>query len=93
MLSSKQLKDVCLAEIHDHRQCRYLAQDEMDWSKWYCCKKVEAKKRKIDAAIDKYLRECKKNGSDPYSNGVPLGDNCAGYPIFRHIQQGCDQDD
>lgn len=92
MLSSKQLQDVCLAGTHDHRQCRYIAQDEMDWRKWYCHKKMAAKKKKIDEAVTQFIEKCKKNGTDPYANPVPLGDNCEGYPILRHIQQGYDQD-
>ena len=93
MLSNKHLQDVCMAGHHDSRQCRYLAQDEMDWRKWYCHKKMAARKKKIDEAVLQYLDKCKKSGADPHAQGVPLGDNCEGYPILRHIQQGYDQDD
>jgi hypothetical protein len=68
-----------------------LAQDEMDWRKWYCHKKISARKKKIDQTVSAYIEKCKKSGLDPHSQGVPLGDNCEGYPVLRHIQQGYDQ--
>ena len=92
MLSSKQLQDVCLCYIGGSNQCRYLAQDEVDYRKWYCQKLIQPKKDKIDATVQKYMEECKRTGVNPYSQGSPMGDNCGGYPLLRHIEQGYDFD-
>lgn len=92
MLSAKQLQDVCLAQRGDHRQCRYLAQDELDWRKWYCHKLLPNKKAKIDSTVKKYVEDCRKSGLDPRAQAVPLGDNCSGYPLLRHVEQGYDKD-
>jgi hypothetical protein len=89
-LSLPQLKDVCLLYRQDYKRCRYLGQDDMDGSKWYCMKK-NIKKAEIDAETEEYLKESKKKGLDPRTQPVPLGDNCAGFPILKHIDQGYDQ--
>ena len=86
------MQDVCLLGYGSANQCGYLAQDEVDWKKWYCQKKVQQKKIKIDVTVKKYVDECKKAGVDPASQGSPLGDNCVGYPLLRHIEQGYDKD-
>lgn len=90
MLSKKQLQDVCLLYDGTYKKCRYLDQDENDWTKWYCLKKSAAK-TKIDTELDDFVRDCRKKGKDPKKENVPLGDNCAGYPILRYIEQGYDQ--
>jgi hypothetical protein len=53
---------------------------------------IDQKRDKIDQSVQKYYEECKKMGVDPHSQGSPLGDNCAGYPLLRHIEQGYDKD-
>ncbi len=88
MLSPKQLKDVCLLG-GNHLQCRYLAQDD-DQSKWFCLKK-SSRKQEIDEEIVEHLKELNKKGIDPIKQGIPLGDNCSGYPILKHKEQGFDK--
>ena len=34
--------------------------------------------------------ECQKRNKNPLDEKFPLGDNCGGYPILRHIEQGYD---
>ena len=92
MLSKKHLEDVCLIYNQDHRTCRYLAQDELDWSKWHCYKCVPAMKHKLDCTLAKKIAEAKKRGADPKQLGQAMGDNCSGYPIFNHLEQGYDKD-
>jgi hypothetical protein len=89
MLSQKQLQDICLMFSGNCRQCRYLREDPMAWQ-WYCVKHKKSTKEKTDEKIAQFIAECKKNGIDPYSQGEALGDNCKGYPILKHIQQGYD---
>lgn len=88
MLSPKQLKNICLYNQHNHRMCRYLYQDDVDYTRWYCAKLHPSKKDKVDAAVSDFLKDCKKQGTDPKSQSVPLGDNCYGFPILKHIVQG-----
>jgi len=88
-LSLKQLQDVCLLYASDYRRCRYLGQDENDPSIWQCLKK-SLKKKEIDDEAADYLKELKKKGIDPKTQGIPLGDNCSGYPIFKYLKQGYD---
>ena len=88
MLSQKQLRNVCLVSSGNCKTCRYLYNDENDYSKWYCSKKLVSKKQKIDGAVAEFLKECKKQSIDPKSKLVPLGDNCHGYPILKHVVQG-----
>lgn len=89
MLSLKQLKDVCLVNDNTYLKCRYLSQDENDYTKWYCLKKT-TKALDVDSELDEFVRDCRKRGKDPRKENVPLGDNCAGYPLLRHINQGYD---
>lgn len=89
MLSLKQLQDVCL--IHSNNQCRYLAMDNNDWQKWYCLKQQKSTKKKIDKKVSQFIQDAKKSGLDPFSSGVALGDNCSGYPVLKHIEQGYDK--
>jgi hypothetical protein len=90
MLSKKQLTDVCLAFGRNHKCCRYLAQDETEYGKYFCMKK-SPKKTQIDVELEDFVREAKKKGKDPKKDNLPLGDNCGGYPILRYIEQGYDQ--
>jgi len=89
-LSLKQLQDVCLFNSGNYKRCRYLAQDDLDPTKWYCVKK-SSKKEEIDDEASIFLAELKKKNMDPRKQGVPLGDNCSGYPILKHVIQGYDQ--
>lgn len=88
MLSQKQLQNVCLSGRHDHKTCRYLYQDDIDYRKWYCAKLLQSKRKKVDDAVSEFTKECKKKGIDPKSRAVPLGDNCQGFPILKHVTQG-----
>lgn len=89
-LSQAQLRDVCMIYGQSDR-CRYLAEDNRDYSKWYCMKQKKNEKNKIDLKIQDFLRDCKIKGVDPSSAGVALGDNCQGYPVMKHIEQGYDK--
>lgn len=89
MLSQKQLRDVCLVYDTTFQKCRYLSQDENDYTKFYCLKKT-ARANDIDVELDDFIRDTRKKGKDPRKENVPLGDNCQGYPLLRHINQGYD---
>ena len=89
-LSQRQLTDVCMLYSGDHRQCRYLEEDDADSSKWYCLKKKTIEKKKIDKRINQFIQDCTKKGVDPKAQNIPLADNCAGYPILKIIDQGYD---
>ena len=88
-LSKKQLTDVCLLWSGNYKRCRYLAQDDTDWSKWYCIK-LSAKKADIDVETEEFVRETRRKGQDPKKTNVPLGTGCAGYPVLKHLEQGYD---
>lgn len=92
MLSLKQLKDICLIDDLTHRRCRYLTQDDTDRSKFYCMK-MSAKAKKIDEEIDSYMHTMNIKGKSIYNDNLPFGDNCHGYPLLRHIEQGYDVKD
>ena len=89
MLSKRHLEDVCLVNENDHTKCKYLAQDDLDWSKYYCLKKSK-NKASIDAIIDEHMEDCVKNGKDPTADNEALGDNCDGYLVMKHVMQGYD---
>lgn len=94
MLSQKQLQDVCLIYSQDgSSRCRYLSEDRQDFNKWYCVKHKKKEKSKIDIKVQDFVKDCKSKGIDPYSQGIPLGDNCSGYPVLKHTVQGYDVDD
>lgn len=86
MLSKNQLSHVCLLHGGED-QCRYLSQDELHYDKWYCLKCRPVEKAIID---DKVSEDLKKQKSNSPRAVKPLGDNCAGYPILKSIQQGYD---
>ena len=91
MLSLKQLQNVCMAYSGDAKQCRYLEQDDTDGSKWYCRKSRKEDRAKIDKKLSEVVADFKKRKIDPTKQGIPLGDNCTGYPFLKHIPQGYDQ--
>lgn len=90
MLSEKHLKDVCLMYDQTHRKCRYLSQDDLDYSKFHCLK-LSNEAAAIDEEVDEFLKECRSKNKNPNNEGVPLGDNCPGYLILRNIEQGFDK--
>ena len=53
--------------------------------------KMSAKAKKIDDEIDAYAESMNLKGKNIYADNLPLGDNCGGYPMLRHIEQGYDQ--
>jgi hypothetical protein len=89
-LSLKQLQDVCLHHNYDSKKCRYLAQDDVDASVYFCLKQ-SSKKSEVDTEVSEHLKELKQKNLDPTKQNIPLGDNCVGYPILRYIKQGYDQ--
>ena len=93
MLSLPQVRDVCLYYQHDDDTCRYLFQDDVDISKFYCLKQRPAEKDKIDSKLRTFMQDCKKSGTDPRTLNEPMGDNCPGYPLFKNKLQGYDVKD
>jgi hypothetical protein len=91
-LSQKQLEDVCLLYGGNYKTCRYLRPDDSNYGHYQCCKLRPKEKTKIDLKIKEWFRSCKKKGLDPTTQGAPLGDNCAGYPILQIIEVGYDKD-
>jgi hypothetical protein len=87
-LTPKQVKDVCLAN-QGHRQCRYLAPDDQNWGKYNCLKRT-AQKKVIDEEVHDTLLSLKQQGQDYKKQGLPVADNCQGYPLLRIIDQGYD---
>ena len=90
MLSQKHLHDICLLYSGGHKQCRYAEEDPQTW-RYFCIKLQKDKKAARDKSIDEYLADCKSNGIDPKKGGACMGDNCKGYPVFKHLEQGYDQ--
>jgi len=88
-LSKKQLADVCL--LMGSKMCRYVVQDDSDYTKYNCLKHRPVEKKKIDTKIDDFLAQCAKSSIDPLKSNVPLGDNCSGYPLLKNIEQGYDK--
>lgn len=84
-LSRNQLENICLLRHGDERNiCRYLGNDELDESVWVCRKLHQSSKSRIDSEAE----SAKLRGD----RGVPLGDNCPGYPLLRNVTQGYDVD-
>jgi hypothetical protein len=71
-LSKKQLQDVCLLYDGTHKKCRYLAQDDADWTRYYCLKK-SGKKSEIDVETDEFIRDTRKKGKRPPQRKCPDG--------------------
>lgn len=91
MLSLKQLDDICLVNSPNSDRCRYLAQDENEFGKFYCIK-LSSRREQIDEEVGEYIAEMRRLGRDPRGDKLPLGDNCQGYPLFRNLEQGYDKD-
>jgi hypothetical protein len=90
MLSKNHLKDVCLIDSSSHDKCRYLAEDENERGKYYCLKK-SSKAKDIDIEVQDFLAEMQMKGKDPKKQNVPIGNNCSGYVVLRHKEQGYDK--
>lgn len=91
MLSLKQIKHVCYGDTSKSSdQCRYLEQDDLDHTKFYCLKLIPQKKSMIDKDVEDFILKSKAKGNNPYLEGVPLGDNCSGYIKLRNVTQGYD---
>lgn len=83
-ISPKHLKDICLLGCQEKsKTCRYLKSDELDEGKWYCQKLQPHAKVKIDVTIEAF-------GHRGHVSVLSAGDNCPGYPVLKHIQQGYD---
>ena len=81
-LSKLQVINVC--QPKDGVVCRYLSEDEFDSDIYFCLKKT-SRKSVIDEMVEKSTKG-KKNTSD-----MPIGDNCKGYPLLRHVEVGYDK--
>ena len=90
MLSKKQLQDVCLNNDTTYKKCRFIGQDENQYGIFYCMKQSSSA-IEINQEVDDFVKECRKRGKDPKAENMPLGNNCQGYPILRHIEQGYDK--
>jgi len=90
-LSQAQITDVCMFGT-DHHECRYLdgESDPQTGDMKFICKKQSLERKAIDEEVDEHLAESKKNGINPISQGVPLGDNCKGYLPMKDMVQGYD---
>jgi len=89
-LTKKQLRDVCLM-WSGTTQCRYLDEDDDGCGNTVdICKKLSPLKDTIDEEVDLFLADMQKNGQDPTKQGVPIGDNCKGYVVFKAKAQGYD---
>ena len=88
-LSQKQLKDVCLLN-NGNKTCRYLYNDDLDSSKYYCQKLRPIEKSKVDISIEDFIRDCKKRKINPKTVGRSLGDNCEGFLMLKNMKQGYD---
>ncbi len=73
-------------------QCRYLAEDDTIDGKFYCLKLVAQQRLEIDQEVAEFIKKHKDRGVDPYSMGLPLGDNCGGYRFLKAKMQGYDLD-
>lgn len=88
-LSKNQVEDVCLLG-QGVSQCRYLAEDDVNANEFYCLKKSKNKKEKIDVEVSLLVKDLKRKGLDVNSHNIPIGNNCRGYIILKHIEQGYD---
>jgi hypothetical protein len=88
-LSKDQVSDVCLLG-QGTQQCRYLAEDDVVRNMFYCLKKSKDKKEKIDVEVSSLVKDLKRKGKDIDAQNIPVGNNCSGYIILKHIEQGYD---
>lgn len=84
-LSKNQVNNICLIGSGS-TACRYLSVDDDDYSKFHCLKHKLEIKKKIDILVNNYSASTNTNKLPI----IPIGDNCAGYPILKNIDQGYD---
>lgn len=84
MLSEKHIKNICLGKSESDK-CRYLSEHETKGC--MCLKKSESAK-----IIDKHVGEFLFSSKNYNPHRLPIGDNCAGYPVDEEIEQGYDKD-
>jgi hypothetical protein len=68
----------------DGQTCRYLSEDEFQANIYFCLKKTSRK-----TVIDEMVEKSKKINKD--IKDLPIGDNCKGYPLLRHVEVGYDK--
>lgn len=91
MLTLKQVRHVCHGDTSKpSSMCRYLEVDDLDASKHYCLKLIQAKKEAIDKDVYDFIAKSKSRGTNPSYENVPLGDNCHGYIKLKSVLQGYD---
>lgn len=86
-LTLNQLEFVCLFNDKDGNKCRYLAYDQDNNSNDWICLKKTSKKIKIDKQVEDFITN-NKNYKFLMNEIPPLGDNCKGFPVMKHLQQG-----
>ena len=89
MISNKHLENICLLN-KGSKTCRYLYNDELDESKWYCHKLKTHEKYKIDESVNNLLLDCIRKKINPAERSFPQGDNCEGLLVLKNIKQGYD---
>jgi len=88
MLSRKHQVDVC-GVYQGSSMCRYLEMSNN--GSCVCLKLRKIEKKQIDDRVVEFLKESRRKNIDPFSQHVPLGNNCSGYPLLKHVEQGYDQ--
>lgn len=86
-LTLNQLEYVCLIDDKNGNKCRYLAYDQDGYSDDWICLKKTSKKIKIDKEIESFMEQ-NKNYLITMQDLPPLGDNCKGFPVMKHLKQG-----
>lgn len=87
-LTKAHLIDVCM-QYRSSKECRYLEEDDENPGKFYC-KKLSPIRNGIDIQVEKYAKQCKKDGIEPAKQWMPIGDNCSGLLPLRTLVQGYD---
>lgn len=87
-LTSLQVLNVCKYHEASAESCRYVLIDDHDQGKFYCAKLSLTKKKNIDERVAQYYSDCYTKNVDPLDGGAPLGNNCPGFPIMKHLNQG-----
>lgn len=83
-LSKLHIVNVC--QLGTNQECRYLEEDTLEDGVFNCLKLSSQKK-----TVDKITETNKKDRK--YGGDTKTGDNCKGYPVFRHKICGYDQKD
>jgi hypothetical protein len=82
-LTQEHVVDICL--LHEgSRCCRYLMPCDDNPGQFNCLKH----KKELKSKIDKLVKEEKIKPQPNPNQILPLGDNCQGYPVLKHISQG-----